>query len=46
MVDELNALGLPLLVFVITDETATVENPNSRLHLLRVGAVEEGLVGL
>ncbi|MCP4041900.1 MAG: DUF58 domain-containing protein, partial [Gammaproteobacteria bacterium] len=46
MVDELNALGLPLLVFVITDATETVEDSNSRLHILKVGAVEEGLVGL
>jgi uncharacterized protein (DUF58 family) len=43
LVDELNALGLPMLVLVVCDEPEGVRSNVPWLHMLKVGEIEQGL---
>ncbi len=43
LVDELNALGLPMLVLVICDNPEGIRSDVPWLHLLKVGEIEQGL---
>ena len=43
LVDELNALGLPMLVLVVCDDPEDVRSDVPWLHALKVGEIERGL---
>ena len=43
LADELNALGLPLLVIVVCDESEEIQSDVPWLHALKVGDIEQGL---
>lgn len=43
LVDEINALGLPMLVMVVCDEPESILSDVPWLHTLKVGEIEQGL---